>query len=217
MIHDFDRTMEKLLTERGKFSKTDIDISFEQPNSEWSSKLNRPTLNCWAFDLRENLKLRNMEMTTTRAEKIGKKGLPPMRFNLSYLVTAWGRRIEDEHQLIWRALAALVQTPFLNPDDCEGAIKDQPYEIPIQVAQPIENGVNLTDLWSVLNNDMRLGFIVMVTLALDVERAISGPLVFDRTLRIGESFNPPDHQLESFEELRIGQQKDKKTKEGKKK
>jgi hypothetical protein len=63
MLHDFDKTLEKLLLQQGNLS--DIEISFEQPTREWSGRLNRPTLNCFCFDLRENLKLRNMEMQTT--------------------------------------------------------------------------------------------------------------------------------------------------------
>ena len=39
---------------------------------EWSARLSRPTLNCWAYDVRENIKLRNFEM---RAEAILEK--PP--------------------------------------------------------------------------------------------------------------------------------------------
>lgn len=217
MIHDIDQTLEKMVIERGKINRNEIEVSFEQPTSEWSSKLSRPTLNFWTYDLRENLKLRSFEMTLIRDEKTGKTRLPPLRYNVSYLVTAWARRIEDEHQLLTRALAALAGRTAWQPEECEGALKDQPYEMPVMVAQPLDNGVNMTDLWSVLNNDMRLGFTLMVTVALDIERATEAPLVLEGTLRIGDSPYPPGHELSMFEELHIGQPKQaKKPKEGKK-
>jgi hypothetical protein len=217
VIQDIDRTLEKILVERGKLNRNEIEVSFEQPTSEWSSKLSRPTLNCWTYDLRENLKLRSFEMTITRNEKTGKHSLPPLRYNVSYLVTAWARRIEDEHQLLSRALAALAGQTAWQPEDCEGLLKEQAYEIPVLVAQPLDNGVNMTDLWSVLNNDMRLGFTLMVTVALDIERAVEAPLVLEGTVRIGDSPYPPGHELSMFEELHIGQpEKTKKAKEGKK-
>ena len=39
MLHDLDRTIENILVERGKLTKGEIDIAFEQPTSEWSATL----------------------------------------------------------------------------------------------------------------------------------------------------------------------------------
>ena len=62
MLHDLDKTLENMLVEHGKLDRNEIDLSFEQPNGEWSAQINRPTINCWCFDLRENTKLRNMDI-----------------------------------------------------------------------------------------------------------------------------------------------------------
>lgn len=203
MIHDLDKTLENILIEEGKLNKKEIDISFDTPTGEWSARLNRPTLNLWCFDLRENLKLRGMERSVTRNNNRGQTSFPPRRIDLSYLVTAWARKIEDEHQLLWRALAALKRVPRLSPRDCEGGLRYQQQDIPLNVADMSYNAANIVDLWSMLENKMHLGFLVVTTLELDTEIGFEGPLVLDATVRVGQSEEPSEESLSALDvELR---------------
>ncbi len=195
MLHDLDQTFEKILITEGKLSPRDIDIAFEQPTREWSSRLSRPTLNCWCFDLRENLKLRTMEMRVTPNGNRARTTVPPRRFDLTYLVTAWARKIEDEHQLLWRALGTLKRFSVLEPDECEGALRYQTHDIPLLVGDMSANPVNLVDLWSVLDNEMRLGFVVTATVEMDTELGFEGPLVLEATIRVGQSEDPTEWEL----------------------
>ncbi len=190
MLQDFDKTLEKLLTQQGNLSSGDIEISFEQPTREWSGRLNRPTLNCFCFDLRENLKLRNMEMNTTVNGNIARRSFPARRMDLSYLVTAWARKIEDEHQLLWRGLSILKRYTQLTPDDCEGALRHQNYPIPFLVADMSSSTISMVDLWSVMDNQMRLGFIVLATVELNTQTGFESPLVLEAFVRVGEANRP---------------------------
>lgn len=203
MIHELDATLEKIIYETGRISRRDIDIGFDIPTSEWSAKLNKPTINVWAFDIRENLRLRNVDPMANynRSAHNARMSLPPRRYDICYLVTAWARKVEDEHQLLWRTLGTLMQTPLIKPADCEGALKEQPYDLPLTVANMPEHGVNFTDLWSVLNNQMRLGFTLIVTLALDTGRGFDSPLVFERRLQFGQSEATEDETLTVREPL----------------
>jgi hypothetical protein len=215
MIHDLDTTLEKLIYERGKISRNEIDISFELPNSEWSARLNRPTVNMWCFDLRENVKLRNMDASANRPTVNGNtaaRRLPMRRFDLTYLATTWARRIEDAHQLIWRILSVMIQVPQLEPHRCEGMLRDQPLAIPIMLGTPTERPVNLTDVWSVLDNQMRLGFVFTVTVVLDPEIVTESPLVFEKLLRVGQSDNPSDRMLTALD-VEFQQKADRSSKE----
>ena len=196
MLHDLNNTFKKMLIERGNLDRNTIEIEFEQPTSEWASRLNSPTINMWCFDVRENVKLRNMEMHVSDNGRSAMMRLPPLRYDVTYLVTAWAREVEDEHQLLWRALGALAQVRSLMPESCEGSLKDQLYEIPITVAQAAEASVNMTDLWSVLDNQMHLGFAVMATLAMDIEHGFETPLVLERRIGIGQSNHPQDQTLD---------------------
>jgi hypothetical protein len=123
--------------------------------------------------------------------------------NLTYLVTAWARKIEDEHRLLWRALGTLKRFEALDPADCEGDLRYQEHKIPIWVADMSEHSFNLVDLWSVLENQMRLGFIVVATVELDTEFGIEAPLVLDATVRVGQSDTPSERRTTAVDvELR---------------
>ncbi|MDX2161446.1 MAG: DUF4255 domain-containing protein [bacterium] len=200
MIHELDSTFERILYEQGKINRRDVDIAFDAPTSEWSARVSRPTLNMWCFDLRENMRLRNADLSTKTGKNggIGRAAVPPRRYDLAYLLTSWARKMEDEHQLLWRALGALMQVPLITEAMSVGdALKGQPYDIPVTVANPGEVHANITDLWSVLNNQMRLGFVVVATLALDTGRGFEAPLVFEKRLVFGQSSDPESETIET--------------------
>jgi hypothetical protein len=199
MLHDFDKTLENLLINEGKINKRDIDISFEQPTGEWSSQLRRPTLSCWCFDLRENLKLRSMERRVTSNQNMGQVNFPARRIDLTYLVTAWARKVEDEHQLLWRALGTLKRLHKLEPHECEGALRYQQNDIQLFVADMSKPHTNLIDLWSVLDNQMRLGFTLQATVELDTDIGFEAPLVLEASIRVGQAETPADHALSALD------------------
>jgi len=205
LLYDLNKTLEKILIQKGNITPNQIDISFEQPNGQWSARLSRPTLNCWCFDIRENIKLRNMEMTTSRNGNQGRTTLAPRRMDLTYLITAWASKIEDEHQLLWRALAALKRTSSLEARECEGLLRYQTRDVPLLVADTSNTTINLVDLWGVLDNQMRLGFTLTATVELDVELSIEAPLVLEATIRLGSSDDPGQQELNEGgrEELKI--------------
>ena len=194
MLSDFDKTLENLLFSEGNLNRRDIDIAFDPPTGEWSARLNKPTLNCWCFDLRENLKLRIPDHTVARNGDSARIALPVRRMDVTYLVTAWARKMEDEHQLLWRALGALKRFSALEPDQCEGALRYQEHSIPLIVADMSAIQTNLVDLWSVLENQMRLGFTLMATVELDTRFGFDVPLVLEGTIRVGQVEHPDEDQ-----------------------
>lgn len=201
MIHDLDKTIETLLYEHGKLNKNEVDVSFDQPTGEWSASLSRPTISCWLYDLRENRELRNRdwEVMKSRDNNRAKMRLAPLRFDLTYLITAWTRKVEDEHRLLWRALGALSRFQSLDPEQTEGALKDQPYKMPVQVAQMTESSMTFSDIWSVLENQMRVGFNFCITVALDAERGFEAPLVLEAEVALGQSIDVPAKELSALD------------------
>jgi len=205
MIHDLDLSLEKIIYEQGKINRNEIDISFEIPTGDWSARLSRPTIDLWCFDLRENTKLRNSDITgaIARGERTARMTAPPRRYDLCYLVTAWVRKVEDEHQLLWRALASLIQVPVLVTDMGVGGVRDQPFDIPLKVANMPEFQISITDLWNVANNQMRLGFTLMATVALDIAREIEVPLVLEKSLELGQTEDPTQHKIDVSNGVRV--------------
>jgi hypothetical protein len=200
MINDLDTTLERIVYNVGNIPRTEVDISFEQPNREWSTRLSRPTLNLWAFDLRENLKLRpNPMQVQPKDARTATVYNPPLRIDISYWVSAWARRVEDEHNLLWRGLAALKKTPTIRPNDAQGELRYANLDIPLKVALPGEGAINISDLWGVLDNSMKLGFLVVATVELDMEMAVDTPLVLEQTLRVGQKASRAEQRLATID------------------
>jgi hypothetical protein len=184
LLADLDESIRQLLVRAVPLDPTEVDVSFDAPDREWSGRLSRPTLNCFLYDLRENHDLRHNDWELNRANGSQQKRKPPLRIDVSYQVSAWARAAEDEHQLLWRALVALVRNPILPVEVLQGGLKDQPLPLPAKVGQPEQTPRNPADLWQALDNRIRPAVAYVVTLALDPDVQIVTPLIFTSTTRI---------------------------------
>ncbi|MCG2783885.1 MAG: DUF4255 domain-containing protein [Anaerolineae bacterium] len=179
MISDIDEVLRKLLVREIEIKGNEVDIQFDQPKREWSSRLNKPTINLFLFDLRENLRLRGSEQYSTISKPDGTSEVRrnPVRMDLRYLMTAWVKEAEDEHLLLSSALMGLLRNPFLPSDLFSDRLKNQPHPCPLEVATfPPEAGPidKFTEIWGVLDNEMRPGIMLTVTISVDPYH----PLIF---------------------------------------
>jgi hypothetical protein len=197
MIEDLDEALRQLLIREIPIKNGEVDVKFDQPKREWSSRLSRPALNLFLYDVRENIKLRQGQ-PTWEVER-NKEGViqrrKPVRVDLYYMVTVWAADPEDEHRLLARTLMALFRHPHLPADLLPESLQGQPVPIPVVVAQR-EEFQNPADVWSALDNELRPTIICVVTLALDPYQPLVSALVRTRELRIGPSPVPPSQQLE---------------------
>jgi hypothetical protein len=192
MLDDLDQALEQLLIREMPITNGEVDVKFEQPKREWSARISRPTVNLFLYDVRENQKLRqaqplwdvlpNPDGTVTRRRK-------PVRLDLHYMLTAWAAEPDDEHRLLGRALMALFRFSHLPEELVPESLGRQPAPLSFLVAQYDELR-NPTDVWNVLDNEMRPGIALVVTLALDPYAPSVAPLVRTRELRMGPSQRP---------------------------
>jgi len=208
MLRDIDKTLEKFLYERGNISRQDVDISFDQPTGEWSARLNQPTLNCWAFDIRDNMTLRVSGMRVDRKENSAQKSFPARRMDIYYLISSWATEVEDEHRLLWRALSTLKRMPFWRPADCIDDLRYQTRNIPIMVADMEDVPFNLTDLWGVLENQMKLGFILRVTVELELDILSEPPLVLTSRVTVGQREDHTKREIQVRDDEIVIEQKE---------
>ncbi len=185
MIQDMDETIRQILVKKGKLNGGDIDISFDQPTGEWAGSLTRPTINCYLYDIRENVELRSRDWKVERENGISRRVMDPLRIDLSYIVTVWTRNIEDEHRLLWRVLHTLAAQKSILAADAEGALLRQPYNMPTKVALPSEAIRNLPDLWGVMENQLRPAINYVITVALDIGEMIEAPIVTTARFDVG--------------------------------
>jgi len=183
MIDDLDESLRKLLIRELPIKNGEVNIEFDQPKREWSARLSRPTLNLFLHDIRENNTLRQQEWQIERnGNGTATKRRTPVRVDLHYMITAWAAEPEDEHRLLARTLMALFRHSTLPDDILAESLKGQPTPIPIRVAQ-IEDLTKPTDIWGVLDNELRPAIACLITLSLNPYQAVTGPLVRTRDLR----------------------------------
>jgi hypothetical protein len=191
MIADLDETLRELLIAEMPVKNKEVDISFHQPRREWSSRLNKPTINFFLYNLRENATLRQPQWENIpRGDNQSHLKRSPFRVDCFYMITAWAAEPEDEHRLLSRALLALFRFPILPEERLAGELKTQAFEIQTFLADP-ETLANPADLWSAMDNEMRASIPFQVTLAFDPWKEITGPLVRTLTIRPGQARELP--------------------------
>src|SRR4029078_11598335 len=101
MVDDGDESL-RALVKRDALNGTRVDVVFDAPTKDWVAKRNAPTIDMYLYDIREDPTRRKTAWTHIRDEHglVKERRLPPRRFRLSYLVTAWTNRPEDEHRLL---------------------------------------------------------------------------------------------------------------------
>lgn len=194
MIDDLDKVLRQLLLDELKNGK--IKIELKPPLREWTNNVTQPTLNLFLHDIRENRTLRQGKLEYERNGNGGyHRQRAPVILDVYYLITAWAKEPEDEHLLLTRTLAALFRNPTLPEHLLPESLQDQPRPIQVSVAQ-YDLPHKLTDIWSVLENDMRPGIDCRVTLALNPVAMQDVPMVTNRDLRFGQAEElPKAHKL----------------------
>ncbi len=177
-------TISTLLHDRGGIHRDEVDVRFEMPTKSWVESLVRPTINLFLFELEEKLEMRNAAATVARGNGRATTHMPPRRFDLRYLVCAFSSVTEDEHTLLWRALATLLKHPTLPPElvPAESDLRKLDIAIQAKVGRG-ESEARELDLWGALDLPPRPALIYTVTAPLDLELEFEAPLVLSRTVR----------------------------------
>lgn len=195
MLSELDETLRQLLIAEMPIKNNEVDVTFHQPKREWSSRLTRPTINLFLYNLRENAALRQTQWETLpRGDQVAHKKRSPIRVDCYYLITAWASEPEDEHNILTRCMLSLFRFPIIPENRLVDALKKQPYEVMTQLADP-DTLTNPSDLWNVLDNELRPGIPYIVTLAFDPWVEVSGPIVRTFTIRPGQARKLP-HRTE---------------------
>jgi hypothetical protein len=205
MIEDLDEALRQLLIREIPIKNGEVEISFDHPKREWSSRLSRPTINLFLYDLHENTKLRKQPGWTVSSRGNGQvtQEREPLRMDLHYMITAWATEAEDEHRLLTRSIMALARYATLPRDVLPESLQDQPVDITLEVSQPTALQ-NATDIWSVLDNEMRPAIGVSLTLALSPYAPMVGPLVRSRELRSEQQLDLPGTTTPSRQMWTVG-------------
>jgi hypothetical protein len=182
MLPEIHVALRRLLYDYGGIPATEVDVRFEAPTREWIDTLTRPTINLFLHHMRENTELRQTAFTTTRVNGRGVRQLPPRRVDLHYLVSAITTDLDDEHRLLWRALATLLRHAHLPPETLPEELRDLDPPLSAQITQP-KDGASPVEVWTALGAPPRPSLEYVLTTPLDLEVTFDVPLVLTGTTR----------------------------------
>ncbi|MFB7915861.1 DUF4255 domain-containing protein [Streptomyces sp. NPDC056061] len=177
MIHEVDEGL-RLLLEDG-LRESGVDLVFDAPTKEWSARRNAPTVSVFLHGIREDATRRR----TGTAEEHDEQGMvvgwrtPPRWFELTYLVTAWTNRPQDEHRLLSEVLRRLVRTDVLPAGTHTGSLAELGLSVEMEAAGPGHDRQATADVWSALGGELKAAIDLRVWAPLAGDRTSAGPPV----------------------------------------
>jgi len=198
MIQDVDESL-RALVKRDALNGSKADVAFDAPNKEWSSRRNTPTVDLYLYDIREDLDQRDVMWEDVRGDPrdsrlVTERRPPPRRFKLSYLVTAWTQRPEDEHRLLSSLLLCFLRHPTMPAEALSGTLADARQPVTLNIAQPPPQDRSISDVWSALGGELKPSLDLVVNAPFEVKVAVpAGPPVLEEPRF---SFAAPDGESE---------------------
>lgn len=168
VIHEVDSALRALIDRESGIR--DVEVVFDAPTRDWASRRTTPTIDVYLYDIREDLRRRERGMLNEYNEdetRIIGRYLPPRHFKLSYLVTAWTQRPEDEHRLLAALLAAFIRYDALPDDMLSGPLAEIGLPVPLTVGLPPPEDRGFADVWSALGGELKPSIDVVVSAPID--------------------------------------------------
>jgi hypothetical protein len=171
MIHDVDATLSALLSAEG-VAGGDTEVVFDAPTRDWAARRSGPCVDAFLYDIREDVTRREITPEPVRDAdgKIVARRPPARRLRLSYLLTAWTSRPEDEHRLLSALLAALMRHDAVPDAHLRGALADQPIPVLLQLALPTGGDRSIADVWNALGGELKPSLDLVVVAPFDPVR-----------------------------------------------
>jgi hypothetical protein len=178
VIDDVDDALRGLIRRDGLVTP-DIEVVFDAPTKDWASRRNAPTVDVYLYDIREDLRRRSRGRTNEYDDdgRVLGRRLPPRHFRLSYLVTAWTQRPEDEHRLLSSLLTGLLRHDAI-PQDLLTEPIDLGLPVAMTIGLPPPEDRAFADVWSALGGELKPSLDVVVIVPTDTgQRHEAGPPV----------------------------------------
>jgi hypothetical protein len=163
MIYEVDTALRTLIERETGIR--DVEVVFDAPTREWAGRRTAPTVDVYLYDIREDLRRRERgvinDYNDEQTQIVGRH-LPPRHLKLSYLVTAWTQRPEDEHRLLSALLGAFLRYEALPRDLLSGPLADLGLPVPLTVGLPPPEDRGFADVWSALGGELKPSIDVVV-------------------------------------------------------
>jgi hypothetical protein len=182
VIHEVDSALAALI-EQDADGTNGVEVVFDAPTKEWAGRRNAPTIDVYLYDIREDLRRRERGLINEYGDdaRVVARHLPARHFKLSYLVTAWTQRPEDEHRLLSSLLACFLRHEAIPRDLLGGSLAELGMDVPVTIALPPPEDRSFADVWSALGGELKpsLDLVVVAPTAtgrvFPVGPPVSGP------------------------------------------
>lgn len=199
MIHEVDSALRRVIVEDA-LGGSGIDVAFDAPTKDWASRRNAPTVNAFLYDIREDLRRRSRGLVNEYREDktVAARRLPPRYIKLSYLLTAWTQRPEDEHRLLSVMLTGFLRHEALPPHMLTGSLEAIGMPVPMTVALPPPEDRAFADVWTALGGELKPSLDIVVSAPIDAGKVFpAGPPATGGVKLATEGDEPVQHHVSS--------------------
>jgi hypothetical protein len=185
VIQEVDSALQTLI-QREAVGARDVEVVFDAPTKDWSSRRNAPTIDVYLYDIREDLRRRERGLLNEYDEeqRITARHLPPRYFKLSYLVTAWTQRPEDEHRLLSGLLSCFLRHDALPTDLLAGPLAELGLSVPVSIALPPPEDRSFADVWSALGGELKPSLDLVVCAPTQTGRVYEAATLVEQPPRV---------------------------------
>jgi len=164
VIHEIDEALRSLVREKA-LPGSSVDVSFEAPTKDWAARRNAPTVNVYLYDIREDLRRRSRGLVNEYDERrrVVARTAPPRYIKLSYLLTAWTQRPEDEHRLLSALLLGFIKLDAVPRELLTGSVADLGMPVPMTTALPPPEDRAFADVWTAMGGELKPSLDVVVS------------------------------------------------------
>ncbi|HEY9371831.1 DUF4255 domain-containing protein [Streptomyces sp.] len=185
MIHEVDEGLRRLLADSG-LEASGVEVVFDAPTRDWAARRSAPTVCVFLYDIREDHTRRGSgggEVYDADGFVVARR-TPPRWFELTYLVTAWAGRPQDEHRLLSQVLSTLIATDTLPPHLLTGTLADLGLIVAVDAGGTGLDAPAASDVWSALGGELKpsLGLRVRAPLA-GISKVTSPPVTEGLVMR----------------------------------
>ncbi|MFI8106549.1 DUF4255 domain-containing protein [Streptomyces sp. NPDC086023] len=165
MIHEVDEALRALVRGEALGEGADVEVVFDAPTRDWAARRNTPTVNLYLYDIREDMRRRSRGRRNLYDEqgRVTARTLPPRYFKLSYLISAWTQRPEDEHRLLSALLACFLRHEALPAAALGPELASTGLPVPVSIALPPPEDRAFADVWSALGGELKPSLDVVVS------------------------------------------------------
>jgi hypothetical protein len=166
VIHEVDEAIRTLMN-GARIGGAGVELAFDAPTKEWASRRTTPTLDCYLYDIREELAPRGEREAVATVPELP----PPRYYRLSYLVAAWTQRPEDEHRLLSGVLGLFSVLDRLPPSVLTGSLADLGLPAFVAIARPPADDRLVPEVWSALGGELKPSLDLVITAPMAPEAA----------------------------------------------